>query len=186
MAECDVRDDDWLAARFEEHRARLNALAYRMLSSRTEAEDTVQDAWLRVSRSHATGVANLGSWLTTVVSRLCLNVLQSRRARPEVPFDLEALEPIASQDERSDPEQEAVTLGAVAIRGSEQVARSFVGKLGGARPAMVNGSLGAVWIPGGQPRVVFTFEVSGERITAVTLIADKERLQELELDFETG
>src|SRR5438094_5074614 len=115
MAECDVSDDDWLAARFEEHRARLNALAYRMLSSRTEAEDTVQDAWLRVSRSDATGVANLGSWLRTVVSRLCLNVLQSRRARPEVPFDLEALEPIASQDERSDPEQEALLADSIGL-----------------------------------------------------------------------
>src|SRR5439155_323290 len=115
MAEWDVSDDDWLAARFEEHRARLSALAYRMLGSRTEAEDTVQDAWLRVSRSDATGVANLGSWLTTVVSRLCLNVLQSRRARPEVPFDLEALEPIESHDERSDPEQEALLADSVGL-----------------------------------------------------------------------
>src|SRR5439155_2359984 len=115
MAECDVSDDDWLAARFEEHRARLSALAYRMLGSRTEAEDTVQDAWLRVSRSDATGVANLGSWLATVVSRLCLNVLQSRRARPEVPFDLEALEPIASQDERSDPEREALLADSIGL-----------------------------------------------------------------------
>ena len=76
--------------------------------------------------------------------------------------------------------------GAVEVHGSEQVARSFVGKLGGAKPAMVNGSLGAVWSPGGQPRVVFTFEVSGERITAVELIANREKLQELELDFEPG
>src|SRR5437588_12623117 len=98
MAECDVSDDDWLAARFEEHRARLNALAYRMLGSRTEAEDTVQDAWLRASRSDASGVANLGSWLTTVVSRLCLTVLQARRARPGVPFELERLDTTARPD----------------------------------------------------------------------------------------
>jgi DNA-directed RNA polymerase specialized sigma24 family protein len=71
--------DEWLAERFEEHRARLRAVAYRMLGSTSEAEDAVQEAWLRLVRSGAVGVENLGGWLTTVVARVCLNMLRSRR-----------------------------------------------------------------------------------------------------------
>src|SRR5829696_1094370 len=70
--------DEWLAERFEEHRARLRAVAYRMLGSTSEAEDAVQEAWLRLVRSGAVGVENLGGWLTTVVARVCLNMLPSR------------------------------------------------------------------------------------------------------------
>src|SRR5215217_7458716 len=75
--------DEWLAARFEEHRARLRAVAYRMLGSTGEAEDAVQEAWLRLVRSGADSVENLGGCLTTVVARVCLNMLRSRRSRRE-------------------------------------------------------------------------------------------------------
>ena len=71
-------DQDWLAQRFEEHRSRLRAVAYRMLGSLSEADDAVQDTWLRLSRSDADEVENLGGWLTTVVARVCLNMLRSR------------------------------------------------------------------------------------------------------------
>src|SRR5581483_8477712 len=75
-----------LAHEFEQQRNRLTALAFRMLGSSSEAEDAVQEAWLRLSHSDAAAIENLGAWLTTVVSRVCLNVLQSRRARPQVPL----------------------------------------------------------------------------------------------------
>src|SRR5580658_6259035 len=80
-------DNDWLAQRFESDRAQLRAVASRMLGPGPEADDVVQDAWLRLSRSGAEGVGNLTGWLTTVVARLCLDVLRSRRARPDEPLD---------------------------------------------------------------------------------------------------
>ena len=80
-------ESNWLATRFEEHRPRLTALASRMLGSKTEADDAVQEAWIRFSRSDTSDVENLGAWLTTVVSRVCLNALQSRRTRSSDPLD---------------------------------------------------------------------------------------------------
>jgi len=76
-------ENEWLADRFEEHRAHLRAVAYRMLGSLTDADDAVQDTWLRLSRSGAGEVENLGAWLTTIVARVCLNMLRSRNARRE-------------------------------------------------------------------------------------------------------
>jgi RNA polymerase sigma factor (sigma-70 family) len=78
-------DDDLLAARFEEHRAHLRAVAYRMLGSRAEADDAVQETWLRLTRVDAGTIDNLGGWLTTVVGRVCLNLLRSRRSRRTSP-----------------------------------------------------------------------------------------------------
>jgi len=281
-----MSNQEWLAQRFEEHRARLNALAHRILGSRAEAEETVQDAWIRLSRSDAAEVENLGGWLTTVVSRLCLNVLQSRRTRAEEPLDLGALEPLPDRDVRADPEQQALLadsiglallvvldqltpservafvlhdmfdvpfeeiapilgksasaarqlasrarrrvrqadapahrddlrhrrlvsaflsasrnrdfeallryldpsvvmrIGAVEIHGSQEVARSFVGRLGGAQPALVNGVMGAVWAPGGKPKVVFAFRVVGDKIGEVELIGDPERIRTFRLDLD--
>src|SRR5438046_5854799 len=83
------RADDRLAARFEEHRGHLRAVAYRMLGSLAEAEDAVQEAWLRLSRDGRRGVDNLGAWLTTVVARICLDMLRSRKSRREDPLDVE-------------------------------------------------------------------------------------------------
>jgi RNA polymerase sigma-70 factor, ECF subfamily len=87
-------DPDWLAARFEDHRAHLRAVAYRMLGSVAEAEDTVQDAWLRVARVDATTVVNLGGWLTTIVARLALDRLRSRTARREDPMGVHVPDPV--------------------------------------------------------------------------------------------
>src|SRR5882672_4994352 len=98
-----VDERNWMAQRFEENRRHLRAVAYRMLGSRTEADDAVQEAWIRLSRSDASGVENLRGWLTTVVARLCLDTLRSRTARREEPLDAQP-EPIVS----ADPEHEAL------------------------------------------------------------------------------
>lgn len=101
-------DDTWLADRFEEHRRRLRAVAYRMLGSLTEADDAVQDTWLRVSEAGADGVENFGGWLTTIVARVCLNRLRSRRTRPEEPVGVHVPDPVVSLDGESGPEAEAL------------------------------------------------------------------------------
>src|SRR3982751_1664059 len=103
-----MEQTDWLAERFEQQRPRLRAVAYRMLGSLAEADDAVQDAWLRLSRSDADGIDNLGGWLTTVVARECLHLLRSRRYRREEPFDAHLPDPVIVPDGDLDPEQEAL------------------------------------------------------------------------------
>lgn len=109
-----MHDTGSLAQRFEEHRTRLTALASRMLGSASEADDAVQEAWVRLSRSDVDAIENLGGWLTTVLSRVCLNVLQSRRSRPEVPLGPEVLEPAAGPS-ADDPEQEALLADSIGL-----------------------------------------------------------------------
>jgi RNA polymerase sigma-70 factor (ECF subfamily) len=110
-----VPDNDWLAEEFETHRSRLRAVAYRMLGSPSEADDAVQESWLRLSRSGPDGVRNLGGWLTTVTARVCLDMLRSRTSRREEPLDPAA--PGAVQDTRPgiDPEHEAVLADSVGL-----------------------------------------------------------------------
>jgi RNA polymerase sigma factor (sigma-70 family) len=110
-----MAEHDWLAERFEEHRTRLRAVAYRMLGSVAESEDAVQEAWLRLSRQDARGIENLGGWLTTVVARVCLTMLQSRRARREEPLDAHVPDPIVSLDDEIDPEQQALLADSVGL-----------------------------------------------------------------------
>ena len=108
-------DNEWLTDRFEEHRARLRAVAYRMLGSLTEADDAVQDAWLRVSRAGADDVANLGGWLTTIVARICLNTLRSRKVRREEPMDFHLPDPIVIPAPGPMPDEEAVLADSVGL-----------------------------------------------------------------------
>jgi RNA polymerase sigma factor (sigma-70 family) len=281
-----MNDTDWLAQRFEERRPRLTALAYRMLGSASEADDAVQEAWIRLSRSDADSIENLGGWLTTVLSRVCLNILQVRRSRPEVPLDPDVPEPAAGPD----PEQEALLADSIGlallivldtlppaervafvlhdmfglpfeeiasivgrnppatrqlasrarrrvqredaggeasrlrhaelvdaflaaarngefdqllalldpdvvlsadqtaaemgaareIHGAAEVA-AFSRRARGATPALLAGAAAAVWMVGGQPRVVYSFTTGGEKITGIDLIADPARLRELDL-----
>ena len=288
-------DSDWLAQRFEEHRTRLTAVANRMLGSASEADDAVQEAWLRLSRSDAASIENLGGWLTTVLSRVCLNILQARRSRPEVPLGPDVPEPAAGHAAGSDPEHEALlaesiglallvvldtlspaervafvlhdTFGvpfeeigpivgrnapaarqlasrarrriqrddagpeasrlrhaklvdaflaaarkgefdrllallapevvlsadrtaaemgaAPEIHGAAEVA-AFSRRARGATPALLDGAAAAVWMVGGQPRVVYSFTTSGEQITAIDLIADPARLHRLDLVIASG
>jgi RNA polymerase sigma factor (sigma-70 family) len=101
-------DQDWLAQRFEANRTRLRAVAYRMLGSLTEADDAVQEAWIRLSRTDTGDVDNLSGWLTTVVGRVCLNMLRSRRTRREAPLETHVSDPIVTPEAGGDPEQEAL------------------------------------------------------------------------------
>src|SRR5256884_9871492 len=89
-------EHDWMAERFEEHRTHLRAVAYRMLGSLAEADDAVQESWIRLSRSGASGVENLGGWLTTVTARVCLDMLRSRQSRREEPVGVDVPEPAVS------------------------------------------------------------------------------------------
>jgi RNA polymerase sigma-70 factor (ECF subfamily) len=282
-----MAEDALLAERFETHRGRLTAVASRMLGSRSEAEDAVQETWFRFSRSDTSAIQNLESWLTTVVSRVCLNMLQSRRSRPEtlvgpempesaagpgtpeqevlladsiglallvvldtltpaervalvlhdvfgVSFEevapiigrsVPAARQLASRARRRvrgqeangsagrvrqarlveafltasrrgdfsgllallDPDvvlradETAVKFGVGAnLRGAGDVA-TFSRRAGGARLALVNGQPGAVWMPGGKPRVVLRFAVSDTKITGIELTANRESLSRIDL-----
>jgi RNA polymerase sigma-70 factor (ECF subfamily) len=275
-------DHDRLAHEFEAHRAHLRTVAHRMLGSANDADDAVQESWLRLSRANPTGVDNLRGWLTTVVARVCLDQLRARKSRPEEPFGddvdhpavspdvgdaeiadamgvallvvLESLAPaervafvlhdmfdvpfgdiasivgrtpeaarqLASRARRRvrgatttgdananrhreivdaflaasrngdfaallellDPavvlraDAAAVLLGATSeVSGATGVATTFSGRAQGARPALVNGAPGALWAPGGQPRVAFAFTIADDRIVAIDLLADPEQLR---------
>jgi RNA polymerase sigma factor (sigma-70 family) len=281
-------EHELLAERFEKSRTHLRAVAYRMLGSVNEAEDAVQEAWLRLSRSDIRSIENLGGWLTTVVARVCLDMLRSRKSRREEPLDvyvpestadgtdpeheavladsvglallvvLETLAPaerlafvlhdmfampfdeiapivgrspaaarqLASRARRRvrgaatvpdadltsnreivdaflaasregnfeallallDPDvvlradPEAVRAGASKeVRGAVAIAETFQGRARLALPALVNGAAGAVWAPGGRPRVVFSFTIASGKIVEIGLLADPERLSRLDL-----
>jgi RNA polymerase sigma-70 factor (ECF subfamily) len=108
-------EHDWLAQRFEANRARLQAVAYRMLGSRSDADDAVQEAWLRLDRSDTSGVDNLSGWLTTTVARVCLDMLRSRSSRREEPLDAHLPEPIVSPEDGINPEQETLLADSVGL-----------------------------------------------------------------------
>ncbi len=108
-------EHEWLAAQFEAERPHLQAVAYRMLGSLSEADDAVQESWLHLSRSDTSGVENLGGWLTTVVARICLDMLRSRKALREEPLEASVPEPITSREGGIDPEQEALLADSVGL-----------------------------------------------------------------------
>ena len=120
-----MTEREYLAERFEEHRAHLRAVAYRMLGTVNEVDDAVQEAWLRLSRTDAAGIDNLGGWLTTVVARVCLDMLRSRQSRREEPLDPDGPEPattprssnrvLSDGSESKDPEQEALLADSVGL-----------------------------------------------------------------------
>jgi RNA polymerase sigma factor (sigma-70 family) len=109
------RADEWIGEQFEAHRTHLRAVAYRLLGSSSEADDAVQESWLRLSRSDVAGIDNLGGWLTTVVGRVCLDMLRSRRSRREEPFAADVPEPIANGPLGSSPEHEALLADSVGL-----------------------------------------------------------------------
>src|SRR6266566_713917 len=236
-------EHDWMAERFEEHRTHLRAVAYRMLGSLAEADDAVQESWIRLSRSGASGVENLGGWLTTVTARVCLEMLRSRQSRREEPVGVDVPEPAVSGQEPAGPEQEVLLADAVGlallvvlealapaadlarqrevvdaflaasrggdfgalvalldpevvlradaaavragapgeVHGAAEVAGTFSGRARAAQPALVNGAAGLVWAQRGEPRVVFGFTISGGKIVAIDLLADPERIRQLDL-----
>ncbi|MFD9594685.1 RNA polymerase sigma factor SigJ [Kitasatospora sp. NPDC059973] len=110
-----MNDNDFLARRFEQHRPHLRSVAYRMLGSLSEAEDAVQETWFRLSRSDASRVDNLPGWLTTVVGRVCLDLLRSRTARREAPLDTHVPDPVIARADTADPEQAALLADSVGL-----------------------------------------------------------------------
>jgi RNA polymerase sigma factor (sigma-70 family) len=283
----------WLTEQFEANRAHLGAVAYRMLGSRSEAEDAVQEAWLRLNRADTSEVENLAGWLTTVVARVSLDMLRSRTSRREdpmgevlpeaaerggegadpeyeaemadavgpallvvldslapaerlafvlhdlfgVPFDeiavilgrsSDAARQLASRARRrvrgATPSREAdldrqravvdaflaasrrgdfealltvldpdvvvradataVQMGAAPeVRGATAVLNTFLGRAVGAQPAIVDGIAGAAWAPGGRIRAVLSFTVVDGKVTAIDLVADRERLDQLDVEL---
>jgi RNA polymerase sigma-70 factor (ECF subfamily) len=284
-------EHQWLAEQFEAHRPHLRAVAYRMLGSLSEADDAVQESWLHLTRAGTGGIENLGGWLTTVVGRVCLDMLRARNSRREEPLDAHGVEPVLSREDGSHPEHEAVLADSVGlallvvldtlnpderlafvlhdifavpfdeiasivgrsptaarqlasrarrrvrgaaqtpaadlprrravvdaflaaarggdfaallallapdvvlradgaavqvgaareVRGARAVAETFAGRARVAQPALVDGAPGAVWAPGGQPRVVFAFTITGGKIVAIEILADRARLDRLDL-----
>jgi len=284
-------EHEWMVERFEAERSHLRAVAYRMLGDLTEADDAVQESWLRLSRSDTSGVENLGGWLTTVVARVCLDMLRSRESRREESLDVHVPDPIVSSADGIDPEHEALLADSVGlallvvldtlnpserlafvlhdlfampfdeiapivgrsptaarqlasrarrrvrgaatvedsdltrqrevvdaflaasragdfdallavldpdvvlradraavhagasreVRGATAVASTFSGRARGAQPALVDGAVGLVWAPGGRPRVVFGFTITRGKIVEIDLVADPERLRQLDL-----
>jgi RNA polymerase sigma factor (sigma-70 family) len=108
-------ETEWLAGHFERHRPHLRAVAYRMLGSLTEADDAVQDTWVRLSRSDAEDVENLGGWLTTITARVCLNMLRSRNHRREEPLAVHIPDPVISPDGQTQPEEAALLADSVGL-----------------------------------------------------------------------
>ena len=285
-----MQDHDHLAERFEANRTNLRAVAYRMLGSVSEADDAVQEAWLRLSRADASEIDNLGGWLTTVVARVCLDMLRSRTSRREEPLAPGQPEPIAGDGDALDPERAAVMADSVGlamlvvldtlppaervafvlhdmfavpfdqiapivgrssdatrqlasrarrrvqganadpvadrarqrevveaflaaardgrfeallalldpdvvvradrtavevgaseeVRGAEAVAGTFSGRARAARAALVGGAVGLVWTQQGEARMVFDFTIEDGKVVQIELIADPERIRELE------
>jgi RNA polymerase sigma-70 factor (ECF subfamily) len=282
---------DWLAERFEAHRTHLRAVAYRILGSPDDAEDAVQEAWLRLSRSDSSQVENLGGWLTTVVARVSLNMLQSRKTRREDPAGSQLPEEIAASTDGAGPEYQAVLADSVGLallvvldmltpaerlafvlhdmfampfeeiapivertpaatrqlasrarrrvqgadttpdtdlarrrevvqaflaasrngdlgalvamldpdvvlradqsvvrigaeaetRGAQAVAARFSGQARAAKLALIDGVAGLVWASGGRPRVVFSFTLTGGKITEIELLGDPAVLGQLDV-----
>jgi RNA polymerase sigma factor (sigma-70 family) len=110
-----VPQSDWLAERFEEHRTHLRAVGYRMLGSLSDADDAIQETWLRLNRSDPRTIDNLGGWLTTVIARVCLDILRSRKVRGEEPLHARVPDPIVSQENAIDPEHEALLADSVGL-----------------------------------------------------------------------
>ena len=284
---------EWLARQFEANRTHLRAVAYRMLGEPSEADDAVQECWLRLSRSDTSSVENLGGWLTTTVARVCLDMLRTRKSRREEPLEAHGPDQIISGEEGIHPEHEALLADSVGLAllvvldtlnpaerlafvlhdmfgvpfdeiapivgrsataarqlasrarrrvqgqgeetgpaanqnsqravvkaflaasrggdlralvallapdvvlradnaavaagasrevlGAEAVAETFSGRARFAQPALVDGAVGAVWAPGGRARVVFRFTIARGIIRRIELIADRERLRQIDL-----
>jgi RNA polymerase sigma-70 factor, ECF subfamily len=228
---------EWLAQQFEGHRGHLRGVAYRMLGSRSEADDAVQEAWLRLSRSNVDAVKNLGGWLTTVVARVCLDMLRSRKSRREESLETHGPKLIMSREDERDPEHDValsesvglallVVLETLApaervafvlhdmfdlsrclrsltrmswsepivrlspagapteVRGAPAVGKNalaFSGRARFAQVGLVNGVPGIVVAPRGRLLTVLRFAIRHSRIVEIDVVADPQRLRQLNL-----
>jgi DNA-directed RNA polymerase specialized sigma24 family protein len=167
-------ESELLADRFQGHRPRLRAVAYRLLGSLSEADDAVQETWLRLDRADTRDVTNLGGWLTTVVGRICLDMLRARTARRAGPLDAGLPDPVVRGAETGDPENEALLADSVAL------ALLFCGVSAEARIGLVGGAAGIVASAHGQPTTVMGFAVRDGRIIEIDILTDPVRLRRLE------
>lgn len=203
-------DLDDLAARFEEHRDHLRSVARRMLGSAGEAEDAVQEAWFRLHRSDSSGVDKLAGWLTTVVSRVCLDMLRSRASRREDlggidtvndralseqrrvvdaflsaarHGDLEGLIAVLAPDVVFSADETAAAMGdgPARVDGAPSVAAAFSGRAQAARCAMVDGEVAVVVDPGGRLIVILDVVIIDDQIVAIDAIADPTRLARVDV-----
>src|ERR671915_312659 len=157
-------EGDWVGRAFEEHRGRLRAVAYRMLGSASEADDAVQEAWLRLGRAGAGEVDNLGGWLTTVVARVCLDLLRARASRREQPLEPHLPDPLVGPDVVLRAEQPGAFREARGAAAVAEAALGFARLADFAHPVLVNGAAGVVAAPHGRPFSVLGFTVVGGRI----------------------
>jgi len=177
-----ARDEhDWLAERFEAHRTHLRGVAYRMLGSASEADDAVQEAWLRVSRADTTDVENFGGWLTTLVARVSLDMLRSRNARREESLGTQPSLTNAAMARQPDPPRRGATEWA---KGAVEFSRRA--RLMQPAVVLVDGEVSAAWAPGGRIVRLLRFRFAGERIAAIDVIADPVQLANLELSVLEG
>src|SRR2546426_339562 len=201
---------EWLAEQFEQHRAHLRAVAYRMLGSASEAEDAVQESWIRLGRTDVSGVENLRAWLTTVVARVCLDMLRTRTSRREDPLDTHVPDPVITRADE-DPESDAMVADSVGlallvvldpaivlradggavkgmsrlVRGAQAVAAQAAtfSKLGlSNQVVLVNGNIGVVSrLPDGRLLSVIGFTIAGGKVVEMDILADPDRLSRLDL-----
>src|SRR5438270_90407 len=167
MDEKKLDQSGFLAEQFEGNRARLRAVAYRMLGSTGEVDDAVQETWLRLGRSDTSGVENLGGWLTTVVARVCLDMLRSRKSRREEPMGPHVPEPAADDGHERDAEM-ADSVGAALLVVLETL-------------ALVDGAMALAVVMAGELRIVLRLTITEDRIAAVEAVADAERIGKFEL-----
>src|SRR5438132_1478905 len=169
-----------LAGRFEASRPRLRAMAYRMLGSLSDADDAVQEGWLHAARATTRGgaddVANLEGWFTTIVARVCLDMLRSRKSRREEPLDPDV---VLHSDAVASPSGIPLTVrGAAAVAGGARAAseRARYGSI-----ALVNGAPGLIMAPRGRLLIALAFTFSGDKISQIDVIGDPDRLAALDL-----
>jgi RNA polymerase sigma factor (sigma-70 family) len=205
-----VNEHESLAERFEQHRAHLRAVAYRMLGSLSQADDAAQEAWLRLSRADTSGVENLRGWLTTVVARICLDMLRARRALREEPH-AHVPDPIVSRQDGYEPEHQRSwptrsgsrsswssrrwippsgsrsCCTTCSPRRSTRSRRSSAGPRPRVElPVLVNGAAGIAVFVNGQPFSVIGFTVTHGKIVEINVLADPARLRHLDLATLTG
>jgi Sigma-70 region 2 len=167
-----------LANRFDRQRPQLRAVAYRILSSMSEAEDAVQEAWLRLQRTDPEQIDSLERWLTTVVARICLNMLRSRRARGEQPLDGFVPEPIVDDPAVGTDGEPLELRGAANVARGAMSARRFAPYV---RPALINGAAGVVAFDGERPFAVLALTVIDNRAAAIDVFNDPELVAKLDI-----
>jgi RNA polymerase sigma-70 factor, ECF subfamily len=184
-------DNNWNAEQFERQRPHLRAVAYRMLGSLTEADDAVQEAWLRLNRSDSDSIDNLTAWLTTAVGRVCIDMLRARKARRENLTGTWLPEPVVSADDHHDPEQQSlladsIGMALLVVLESLQPAERLAAAQGPrfaqhCQPALVNGAAGVIVRVGPTVVAVVGLTVIDHRIAEIDLILDPDKLAAVEI-----